>query len=1234
MSFFKSTFSTSLSSNSNSNSNTTTINNGNNGSNNTNVHPNNHPTIIHQNTKKSLTYILNTSNEEHMKGHHSIGVNSLLYNKFDNSLISGGRDGQISIWKFHPNDNPSINNQNDDLYDNFRTNTEIRNHIFQNLDNDIELENLESSINNGVSSIPISKVSTTPSYYKNSFLHHFGWINDMCLLDDNQTIVSCSNDLSIKFWNYNTNSKSTLGYHDDYIKKIAYTKHHSNQLVSAGLDKVVKIWDLSKGDTISSFQFKDFNNSIYSLDVNNNLIICSGPSNIISLFDRRDMVKPVKTFFGHTDNVKALILKNDSFLSGSSDSSIKLWDLRTTRILRNFEMHNAPIWSLNTPSDSDDFSIFYSGDKSGLLMKTDLRASDINTQNVGGGYFNYKVNEYLGISTVIANVNYSNNSTDHASISSDSDPSLSGISDIVETSDLGTVWTATSSTIQNSNTNFISGWSIPQTGKLVIYQGLVLNRKLASLYNNNNETVMTPSTSNTLQFSQFPKKLTPNIQLDQSPFDSTIKSNESINDTEDLVSQLSSDDLDHIGNALFSNATGLDQLLNETQQLNLDDTSQNNTFEFSVATDLDKKLAYNDYSSNSVSKNIDTDTTYNGYDEEGTSDAVEGNGDDVVGDNDGSNTNAFDGYDYATCFVELLGNLNTQILLTPDYVVNAQEGEPDSLDPFKTANELSSINPFAEPNETTDDNIKVSRKMEINHDYINDDDVLLLPFNMKPISNISGTSGLIKSKILNNRRHVATMDQSGCVYIFDILKCELIHRVDNQLSIHSIEPKTDSNEANEINVSIPESTPDEISLSDRFETVCSKFQTQDRLPTWCSVQVKSGQLFITLTENNLNTCEIYTDDFFKYYKELEYQKDKIQNIRVDFGKIILKSFFGNILNLAIAKLIPSVDEDQKTITNNPNYNSENSSNHIPISKPAENEPSNTTTPSPPTTDKTKRGLFGRRSKQKDDKKESSPVATTSTSTPTPTATTPSSKSSTFTQKKQSNGINNKRKTEIYIEKINHIHDTAKLLKFLELNPDCIQLVKSYSGSVDDRRDDAIPVFDYSKENLQQKHEGDEISTLVVINEETQLETRPAFTIHLTELISGEVDVVNVVKHIPVWIVKGLLLNIYPIPSTLMMKISFVLSPYPGCSLAKFVNDHNMRLNASGTLRIERVIEFLRQKLPLNQKTKPLELLCCDKVLEEKFTLGTVKARLWSRGGEVHLFYRIKGETTPEEGKVV
>ncbi|TID21118.1 hypothetical protein CANINC_003511 [Pichia inconspicua] len=1076
--FFKSTFSlsnnsnTSLSTNSSKTSTPTTVKGGGGGGGGGNL----------PNVKKSLTYIINTNTETELSGRHSIGVNSLLYNKNDRCLISGGRDGQVSIWKF--DEDPTSTTVVDE-YENFDSNDQMRSYITENINNEDEFQELQKSITTNFSSKPINTSITTPKFHRNSNLHHFGWINDLQLLDDKQTIVSCSDDLSIKLWNYYTGTKTTLGYHDDYVKKIRVCETNPTQLVSAGLDKTVRIWDMEKKSTISSHSFHDSNSSLYSLDVRGNFIICSGPSHIVTLLDKRDMKSTVKTFIGHTDNVRNLIMKDTSFLSSSSDTTVKLWDLRTTKVLRTFDMHSSPVWSLYCDNETSEFSEFYSGDKSGLLLKTDLRTVKLDTSSGSTGYFNYKINENLGISTVIADVNCVSDIKETGS----GDAHLSGVNAIVEIPELNTVWTAISSNTHSSNTNFISSWAVPQTGKLLLHQGLVLNRRVADI-------------------------------IDQQPVDGDVVSGgnvpmnrglsheSAIIDADDIVSQLSADDLDQIDNALFSQGKGVDSLLQP------------------------------------------------------------------VGDS--SDGDLCSEMQCGTFFINLNGDLNTQYLFTDDYGEDeGEEGEVEGGD--------DDVNPFREVKGRV---LQIFRNLSINNEYKDEEEVLLLPFNIKPVSNILGTSGLVRCKVLNNRLQVAAMDQSGCVYVYDILTGKLVKRV----------------EAGEGGGDV----------TDRFSNVCETFQQGEALPMWCSVQVKSGQLFVTIQENTFTACEVDRSDFLKEYLDV---KNGDGDLRVNIGKCVMKSFFGDLTESVMSlRKNNGIDLRQPQ----PVYGS-NIANHlinisnghqgvkipqpVPQARSYASTPTSTTTSSTPEkSSKRGSGFFGRLKGNSSSSSGGGKKDTGGTGTPV----------------RVNSGTD---KLDTYVEMINKLHTTESLLKFVETHSDVYEVLKQKPNFEDQMIE--------SLETPVLKLNGDSLSILVVVNEETLQETRPAFTLRLDSIFSdkiSDVDKYEAFIQLPIWLTKGLILHLYPIASHLLSNVGFVLLPAEGSGLSVVVEDNGgpLRLNSTGTLRVSRMIGFTRGKLPEKEKGYPLELLCRGVVLGEKESLGNIKMRIWKQGGDVEIRYRIKG----------
>ncbi|CAD6963969.1 unnamed protein product [Tilletia controversa] len=220
---------------------------------------------------------------------------------------------------------------------------------------------------------------------------HTDWINDIILCNYNQTLISASSDMTIKIWNPHDPATSllpsTLGCHSDYVRCLAHAAD-ANAVISGGLDRTVKVWDLGSASSSSrrgvhsadkpvwELPEQTTGQSVYSLAVTPaaSMIAVGTPARTIRLWDPRAQpnASPIANLIGHTDNVRALLISADGrhLLSGSADSTIRLWSVPEQRCLHTFTHHNDSVWSLF--SSNDNLDVFYSGDRRGYLCKVDL----------------------------------------------------------------------------------------------------------------------------------------------------------------------------------------------------------------------------------------------------------------------------------------------------------------------------------------------------------------------------------------------------------------------------------------------------------------------------------------------------------------------------------------------------------------------------------------------------------------------------------------------------------------------------------------------------------------------------------------------------------------------------------------------------------------------------------------------------------------------------------------------
>lgn len=82
-----------------------------------------------------------------------------------------------------------------------------------------------------------------------------------------------------------------------------------------------------------------------------------------------------------------------------------------------------------------------------------------------------------------------------------------------------------------------------------------------------------------------------------------------------------------------------------------------------------------------------------------------------------------------------------------------------------------------------------------------------MPLWPKPFQTIKGTAGIIKSLLLNNKRHLVTLDTNNFIAVWDIISCVKLK---------------------------------DIGSSDDFAKVCQDENTQEWVANWCTIDTKHG----------------------------------------------------------------------------------------------------------------------------------------------------------------------------------------------------------------------------------------------------------------------------------------------------------------------------------------------------------------------------------------------------------
>ncbi|KAK4178156.1 putative sulfur controller 2 [Triangularia setosa] len=156
-----------------------------------------------------------------------------------------------------------------------------------------------------------------------------------CLQLDDHILATGSYDATIKIWNIETGEEiRTLRGHTRGIRALQFD---DSKLISGSLDNTIKIWNWHTGECISTLQ--GHTDGVVSLHFEGQLLASGSIDKSVKIFDFNS--KEAFCLKGHTDwvNCTRLDTASRTVMSASDDTTIKLWDLDTRRVIRTFEGH-------------------------------------------------------------------------------------------------------------------------------------------------------------------------------------------------------------------------------------------------------------------------------------------------------------------------------------------------------------------------------------------------------------------------------------------------------------------------------------------------------------------------------------------------------------------------------------------------------------------------------------------------------------------------------------------------------------------------------------------------------------------------------------------------------------------------------------------------------------------------------------------------------------------------------
>jgi len=192
-------------------------------------------------------------------------------------------------------------------------------------------------------------------------------------------ILSASDDMTIKLWDWEKDFEclQTFVGHSHYVMMAIFHPRDLTMFASASLDGSIKFWQINTQDMKSScldFTLNGHEKGVNCIDIfagddaNKPFLISGSDDTTIKVWNYMTRLC-LRTLEGHTHNITSVSFHRYLPLvaSASEDSTVKLWDLNFVNITTlNHELKRA--WTVQFSDSTSDISIAIGYDEGTIVM--------------------------------------------------------------------------------------------------------------------------------------------------------------------------------------------------------------------------------------------------------------------------------------------------------------------------------------------------------------------------------------------------------------------------------------------------------------------------------------------------------------------------------------------------------------------------------------------------------------------------------------------------------------------------------------------------------------------------------------------------------------------------------------------------------------------------------------------------------------------------------------------------
>ena len=262
---------------------------------------------------------------------------------------------------------------------------QIGDRIYQGVDADALKETLRAILQE--SQLYPGNLEQVLWQYRHTFRGHSDSVNAVIISSDSKTLISASDDKTIKVWSLNPPKLHlTLPKQDDEVTCLALTPDNQT-LVSGDKEGTVKIWNLQTGKLVKTASKPRKNkNCIHSIAISpDGRTIATGSSGKTIRVWNLNPVHLLYTSPRQEAEIMAIAASdNQTLISGDEEGTVQIWSLPTGELLKT--LPNVHEKSINSLALSPNGEMFATGSSDKTIKIWNLKTGNwLQTLNQKGG---------------------------------------------------------------------------------------------------------------------------------------------------------------------------------------------------------------------------------------------------------------------------------------------------------------------------------------------------------------------------------------------------------------------------------------------------------------------------------------------------------------------------------------------------------------------------------------------------------------------------------------------------------------------------------------------------------------------------------------------------------------------------------------------------------------------------------------------------------------------------------